>query len=177
MVTKKTVRNNVKRTSPIEMTRLEFYNWLDGANPGSSKKTYYPVYARDPKSRKWRPVYGNPWDIKVAYSAPKRVKLSASYVPPYDELSEWDKEGLRIKNHIYSEKDRQKYNRSMIAVPMTQSKHYNILKEAIKKLPNSPKPLGIYRKSGLYADAQLEYLMRERDRSNRRKHPLERRHK
>lgn len=178
MVTKKNSLKNTDILNPLGSSRMEYFADLERKNPGITKEITWRFFARDQKTKKYVPVY-DPWNgnfLVPDYYKSKKERYNARLVPPYDSLSENVKDYLNSKYHITSEKDRQRFNRSLLALPDTFSKEWIITERAVKQLPGSGKKLGLFRKSGLIPEIRNEYLLREHHRRNRSKHPLQRRH-
>lgn len=169
MVTKNRSKKQAKSNLSCK-TRQEWYDWYDDVVPGWSKKPYYErIYARDPKTRKW--VRLDEWDThSIGIFEPKSTQLKARKIPPYDSLPDYAKDFVGREYHIYSEKDRQRFNRSIVALPMTLSKKWDYTQEVLRKAPKLR-----YSRDVIYSETLLDHLMRERERRNRSKHPLLRR--
>jgi len=154
-------------------TRLEWDNWYDElVYPGFSKKTFYMVYARDPKTRGW--VNPRQWDYTINSPASKSIALKVCKIPPYDSLSDYEKDFVGKSYHVHSERDRQMFNRSMVVIPTNISKEWRVRQEAIKqqKELSFPDPWYADRE---YPRIKFEMLRSGEFRRNRSKHPLLRR--
>ena len=155
-------------------TRQEWDNWYDEyVYPGFSKKIHYMIYAKDPKTHMW--IEPGSFNFRSTDTfGSKRDQLSARKIPPYDTLDDFDKDYVGKHYHIFSERDRQKFNRSMVAIPTSISQEW-VVRQAAKKQQKElsfPDPWYAQRE---FPRMNFEKLRSAEYRRNRSKHPLLRR--